>query len=461
MGFLWNSSSLLFSQLFFFIFGWIFFLRQLFRDYEVENNIVVAIFSATFSLSCTLFELVIFEILDISDASSRRIHWQIILFATLLGVIIVIPFSIFFYFSKSLPLLPPSRSFRAFVAFLMYLVYLYLFWKVGNSFPIISPKHGIISFEQCIGRIGVIGVTIMALLSGFGAVNYPYTCMTLFAQSVSASEIKTAEKRLLQTMDMILIKRRRLAQAQFEANMHNNTGVRAGTFWNMLRTVSTSISSGRINEKALEYEVASLEEVGRQLFLELHDLRNAQERIQFSRTLKGRYFNCLGYFFCGYCCWKIFISTINILFNRIGRQDPITQGISIAVHYLGFEFNVKFWSRQISFWLVGIIVITSIRGLLITLTKFFHAIASTKSSNVIVLLLAQIMGTYFVSSVLLLRMNMTAEYRTILTQVLGDLQFHFYHRWFDVIFLVSAVCSIGFLYMAHKRVTEMKADYVC
>lgn len=207
-------------------------------------------------------------------------------------------------------------------------------------------------------------------------------------------------------------------------------------------------------------QISNLEDLSRQLFLELHDLRNAQERIEFSRTLKGKYFNLLGYFFCVYCCWKIVVSTINILFNRIGRQDPITRGMSLAVHYLGFELDVHFWSRQISFWLVGIIVVTSIRGLLITLTKFFHAIASTKSSNVIVLLLAHIMGTYFVSSVLLLRMNMTAEYRSQLTQVLGELQFHFYQRWFDVIFLLSAVCSIAFLYVAHKRVSEVKLDYV-
>jgi hypothetical protein len=68
-----------------------------------------------------------------------------------------------------------------------------------------------------------------------------------------------------------------------------------------------------------------------------------------------------------------------------------------------------------------------------------------------VLALAQIMGMYFVSSVLLMRMNMPAQYRTIVSQVLGELQFNFYHRWFDVIFLVSALSSIGFLYLVHKQ----------
>jgi hypothetical protein len=38
---------------------------------------------------------------------------------------------------------------------------------LGNPFPI-SNRNEFFSIEQCISRVGIIGVTAMAILSGFG-----------------------------------------------------------------------------------------------------------------------------------------------------------------------------------------------------------------------------------------------------------------------------------------------------
>uniref|UniRef100_A0A8C1JYV0 G protein-coupled receptor 89B n=1 Tax=Cyprinus carpio TaxID=7962 RepID=A0A8C1JYV0_CYPCA len=412
------ANTTLCPQVLFFGFGWLFFMRQLFKDYEVRQYVVQVVFSITFAFSCTMFELIIFEILGVLSSTSRYFHWKLNLYVILLVLIFVVPFYIGYFVVSNIRLLHRQRLLFSCV---VWFTFMYFFWKLGDPFPILSPKHGILSIEQLISRVGVIGVTLMALLSGFGAVNCPYTYMSYFLRNVTDSDILALERRLLQTMDMIVSKKKRIAMTRRQMYQRGEEQNKQTGFWGMIKSV-TSSPSGSENLSLIQQEVDALEELSRQLFLETVDLQATKERIEYSKTFQGKYFNFLGYFFSIYCVWKIFM--------------------------------VKFWSQHISFILVGIIIVTSIRGLLITLTKFFYAISSSKSSNVIVLVLAQIMGMYFVSSVLLMRMSMPLEYRTIVTEVLGELQFNFYHRWFDVIFLVSALSSILFLYLAHKQAPE-------
>jgi hypothetical protein len=51
--------------------------------------------------------------------------------------------------------------------------------------------------------VGVVGVTLMAVLSGFGAVNVPYTSMHYFLRPISAAEVMSWEKRLMQNYNLI------------------------------------------------------------------------------------------------------------------------------------------------------------------------------------------------------------------------------------------------------------------
>ena len=154
-------------------------MRRLFRNYEVHHTAVQLVFSLTFALSCTMFELIIFEILGILESSSRLFHWKLGLYSMLFTLIFLLPFYISYFLVRTLRFIHHRRS-VVFLSSTFWIGFLYMFWKIGNPFPILSPKHGIFSIEQGISRVGVIGVTMMAILSGFGAVNCPVHLYDIF-----------------------------------------------------------------------------------------------------------------------------------------------------------------------------------------------------------------------------------------------------------------------------------------
>lgn len=216
MSFFADCSVVFCSQFFFFGMGWIFFMRRLFRNYEVHHTAVQLVFSLTFSLSCTMFELVIFEILGVLDKSSRFFHWKLGLYSMLFTLIFLLPFYISYFLVRTLRFIH-RRTTVALLAGAFWIAFLYMFWKIGNPFPILSSKHGIFSIEQGISRVGVIGVTMMAILSGFGAVNCPYTYMTYFMRHVTDGDIQNLERKQFQTMDIILSKKKRIALSKKES----------------------------------------------------------------------------------------------------------------------------------------------------------------------------------------------------------------------------------------------------
>jgi hypothetical protein len=63
------------------------------------------------------------------------------------------------------------------------------------------------------------------------------------------------------------------------------------------------------------------------------------------------------------------MATINIVFNRIGQTDPITYSLALLGRYIDLDIDVQTWSQQLSFIFVGIMIFSSIRGLLLQLMK--------------------------------------------------------------------------------------------
>jgi hypothetical protein len=79
------------------------------------------------------------------------------------------------------------------------------------------------------------------------------------------------------------------------------------------------------------------------------------------------------------------------------------------------------------------------------------------SLSLILVLLAQIMGAYFVSTVIMLRLSVPPAFRHLLTRVLAGLEFDFYARWFDAIFAASCLSSGLLLAALHRFALATKA----
>lgn len=210
-------------------------------------------------------------------------------------------------------------------------------------------------------------------------------------------EIVAKKKKLVAHMERELSLRTTFSSSF--SSINNKLNIFRRPFTLAFNSSSTNHLSNNLAD--IKQEISTYEEISSNLYTDLVELQAIQQRIEYSKTFKGKYFHVLGHFFSLYCIWKIFISFINIIFNRVGKGenendrdkfrnvftlvfflvDPVTKGIELTVHYFNMEFDVQFCSQYVSFFLIGIIVVTSIRGLLITLTKVRFESKEKKKEN--------------------------------------------------------------------------------
>lgn len=226
---------------------------------------------------------------------------------------------------------------------------------------------------------------------------------------------------------------------------------------------STTVSSSLqvLQEKLFDNRnrITNMEKLHHDAFLEYTEVINAQKQTEWSQTFRGQVSTLLGYVLSFYAIYKMFMALINIMFSRDPTKDPITSMFEVILIYLRVpRTEAALWVQPVSFVFIGILVFTSVRGFLLSFSQAVNMKSiqklggfSSVTSSSVILVFAQVMGMYFVSVLLLLRMSMPEEFRRGVTKAMGPIRFNFFHRWFDIIFLLSACITIIIFVLVFKE----------
>mmetsp|Transcript_2657 Transcript_2657/g.7517 ORF Transcript_2657/g.7517 Transcript_2657/m.7517 type:complete len:279 (+) Transcript_2657:978-1814(+) len=235
----------------------------------------------------------------------------------------------------------------------------------------------------------------------------------------------------------------------------------SGSFFGQLMSSAMKSFRPSHNERigSLQAEVKGLEGLARMVFVEVMDMQRELHRAVQSRTWIGHLKNLVGYITSGFCLFKILQSMKSIFFGDDFSSDPASKLVGFVVQHVtggSVVMDVSVVSQYVSLVFIGVISANSLRAFLKNLLKVFSAVSGGGNTSTLILILTELMGFYLISSILLLRKNLPTHHREIITDVLGgDLEFPFFHKFFNMVFVVSALLSMLFFYTQHQQTAHM------
>ncbi|VDB92246.1 unnamed protein product [Peniophora sp. CBMAI 1063] len=408
-------------------------------------------FSLCFSESCMLFHLLMAQAVDLYHPGSRMLHWLISLFILLSLLLAVIPISLSLVTTSSLffQCLPgPSRILPLVVYFIL-LSYVPLPDALSES---VSQTWMGTTFA----RLVLLGVVLLGGLSGYGSVTtawgyFPFICGPR-QKRVSEAQLLASQESHARIVEELRRKREAVA-AQERAQEGKQQSWMARTF--------------RGDElSALKTELTALSALERNMLADLQQLQERRVAETFDRTFTGALYVLLRRATGIYCIFRGFTSIMNLVLPSptssgpgAGYPDVLTSLLTSVIGSLPFsqatvsalEEQVPWTIRQLNLIVVGAIILSSLRRVLVALRIVSGRGRGASTGGVLVL--AQVMGIYFLSTLVQLRTSFppsldTEGQDTNLFSTLPEYQL--FGPVFDLSFLIAATVAGSSEYIRAK-----------
>ena len=383
-------------------------------------------FSSTVALATVLAELILCEISN-SIPAARDYALSVTISLLLILLILAIPFlEIHSIVSSAGYNFTGTGRGRTRIAWLLQLIafgtWLLGFWWSGDYLlgrnggsgepesPPLSPTSQSI-IDASLSRIGVIGISIMSLLSGFASVSSPWHNFFSRAKPVTESAIARKAAGLQATQDMLATKRSRIRA--LERKMSETTSNNDSFFQKALGSFRGNVDT--VERQTLLLEISGLETMALSLSSSHSTLKTRFQAQQRARTARGRLLLSLSYAFSLFCLYRITTTTITFLRRWLASRthpdqlqstsDPVDNILALLATHYDPHLDTAVWAHRISFLLSGAILFASFSSVMQTFhlfTRFFPGLLRTIQAN-LALVVAQVCATYVISACLMLR----------------------------------------------------------
>lgn len=472
---------------------------------SLRRRLAAITFATTIGLATVLGELILSEIADVVKADARDAALRVVVPTLLFVLVLLIPFLEIQSVLAGSGLCSFQRSARGkFSRWAWTLqavgfgIWLFVFWSVGKAVPREGRAGDAESFlssraaktrgsfdatgmslgtrwreaglaggwtvdtlaRACLERIGVIGISLMALLSGFASVSTPWHMLTDSTarrkRPVTDADITRKQVGLEATGELLMTKRHRLRSLQRKLAATTESNANAGAQGVMGKIVGSlkGIGSGggdAAEIKALQLEISGLETMEANLSSSLASLKNRQVAQARAGTALGKLLAVPAYVFSIYCVYRILATSLTS-FRRLyypasasfSSSDPINRFLGLLAKHWDPKLDQIAWARQISFLLSGVILIASANAVVQTFhifAKWAPGLLYQAQAN-LALLIGQIAATYVISAGLLLRSNLPKDMGSAVGHALESaLEPTFVDRWFEGWFLMSSAAT--------------------
>lgn len=445
-------------------------------------------FGTTVGLAATLGSLIMAEIVGAVDPAARTLALRVTVPALLFMLIVLIPWlecrsvvsSAGWSFQRSAKGRLPRVALGLQAA--LFGGWLCVFWSMGSVVPRAemllrstpppaangkggaSASVGEDLARACLERIGVVGIALMALLSGFASVSSPWHAFSSAEmrrrRPLTEADVQRKQTGLDATNEMLATKRHRLQY--LERKMATSEGPKGGAKGGFVGLVMGSLrgpSGDEAEMQTLRMEIAGLEAMEANLSSSLQLMKSQRAASARASTAAGRLLLVPSYVFSAYCVYRILATSLTTLRRAsspsasFASSDPINRFLGLLARHWDPKLDQLAWARIISFALSGVILVASANSAIQTFhlfAKWTPGLLRHAQAN-LALAVGQVAATYVISASLLLRSQLPSEARSAVGGVLrGALTPAFVDGWFEGWFLLGSVVTAVGLWVGRK-----------